>query len=408
MPNGFIHSALRPPVYFYHIPKTGGMSLRSFLADQYLNEELCPAQDWQSLAALDRAALQSFRLFYGHFAVNLKQYLPSDVRTITYLRSPVGRTVSTLRHMMRDPSFHPLHEHVKGRALRDVIYDDELLSTFQDAQTKLLSFDVPIEDVLAYVRRQVAAGKFVDIGELEWELSPDKALRALEAYDFVGLMDHFKELMWAMCGKFGFAPPEIMPELNKATDEQNPGDLNEKDIAHLRSFLAGDIKIYDTIRHKAVERLNGEQIFVDMVRKGILTKLSTPFELDLGRPFLGSGWYEPEKHGDRSARWSGPESKALLHLPLRRDAKRSLYVEFIKSKGIGNVEMLVDGEKVDARTECYDNVWSMEAELPPLSSDDEPLVTTITLDCRRPTLSKERNDGDLRALGLLLLTVKID
>jgi hypothetical protein len=199
-----------------------------------------------------------------------------------------------------------------------------------------------------------------------------------------------------------------MPELNKATDEQNPGDLNEKDIAHLRSFLAGDIKIYDTIRHKAVERLNGEQIFVDMVRKGILTKLSTPSELDLGRPFLGSGWYEPEKHGDRSARWSGPESKALFHLPLRRDAKRSLYVEFIKSKGIGGVEMLVDGEKVDARTECYDNVWSMEAELPPLSSDDEPLVTTITLDCRRPTLSKERNDGDLRALGLLLLTVKID
>jgi hypothetical protein len=267
---------------------------------------------------------------------------------------------------------------------------------------------VPIEDVLAYVRRQVAAGKFVDIGELEWESSPDKALSALEAYDFVGLMDHFKESMWAMCGKFGFVPPDILPELNKATDEQNPGDLNEKDIAHLRSFLAGDIKIYDTIRHKALERLNGEQIFADMVHKGILTKLSTPFELDLGRPFLGSGWYEPETQRGRSVRWSGPESKALLHVPLRRDTKRSLYVEFIKSKGIGSVEILVDGEKVDARTECFDNVWSMEAELPPLSADNEPLVTTITLDCRRPSHPKERNDGDLRALGLLLLTVKVD
>jgi hypothetical protein len=74
MPNGFIHTALRPPVYFYHVPKTGGMSLRSFLADQYLDEDLCSAQDWQSLAALDRASLQSFRLFYGHFAVNLKQF----------------------------------------------------------------------------------------------------------------------------------------------------------------------------------------------------------------------------------------------------------------------------------------------------------------------------------------------
>ncbi len=211
-----------------------------------------------------------------------------------------------------------------------------------------------------------------------------------------------------MCGKFGFAPPDILPELNKATDEQSPSDLSEKDIAHLRSFLAGDIEIYDTIRQKALERLNREQIFADMVHKGILTKLSTPFELDLGRPFLGSGWYQPETQRGRSVRWSGPESKALLHFPLRRDTKRSLYVEFIKSKGIGNVELLVDGEKVDARTECYDNVWSMEVELPPLSSDNEPLVTTITLDCRRPTRPKERNDGDLRALGLLLLAVKID
>jgi hypothetical protein len=384
------------------------MSLRSFLADQYLDEERCRAEDWQSLAALDRASLQSSRLFYGHFSVNLKEYLPSNVRTVTFMRSPVGRTVSTIRHMMRDPSFHPLHERVKGRALRDVIYDDELLSTLEDAQTKLLSFDVPIEDVLTCVREQVAANKFVDIGELEWDASPDKALRALEAYDFVGLMDHFKESIWAMCGKFGFAPPDIMPELNRATDEQSPRDLDEKDIEHLRSFLTGDIKVYDTIRQHAFERLNREKIFAGMFRSGILTKLSTPFELDLGRPFLGSGWYDPEQHTDKLVRWSGPESKALLHLPLKRDANRSLSLEFIKSKGIGNVEMLVDGEKVEARTECYDNVWSMEAELPQLSSDNEPLVTTITLDCRRPTQPKDRNDGDLRALGLLLLTVKVD
>ncbi len=207
MPNGFIHSAFRAPVYFYHAQKTGGMSLRSFLADQYLDEDLCPAQDWQSLAALDRASLQSFRLFYGHFAVNLKQYLPSNVRTITYLRSPVGRTVSTIRHMMRDPSFHPLHEHVKGRALRDAVYDDELLSTFQDAQTKLLSFDVPIDDVLAYVRRQVAENRFVDIGELKWESSPAKAFEALENYDFVGLMDHFKDQFGRCAGSSASRPP---------------------------------------------------------------------------------------------------------------------------------------------------------------------------------------------------------
>jgi hypothetical protein len=123
---------------------------------------------------------------------------------------------------------------------------------------------------------------------------------------------------------------------------------------------------------------------------------------------LGNGKQSLAWNGGGSVRWSGPDSKALLHFPLRRDAKRSLFVEFIKSKGIGDVEMLVDGEQVDARTECYGNVWSMEAELPPLSADSEPLVTTIALDCRHPSRPNERNDGDLRALGLLLLTVKVD
>src|SRR6478672_579787 len=42
MPNEFVNPALRPSVYFYHIPKTGGMSLRGFLADQYPDQDRCP------------------------------------------------------------------------------------------------------------------------------------------------------------------------------------------------------------------------------------------------------------------------------------------------------------------------------------------------------------------------------
>jgi hypothetical protein len=346
-------------------------------------------------------------LFYGHLCANLKDYLPNDVRAATFLRSPVGRTISTIRHLMRDPSFHPMHDRFKGRTLREAIYDDELMLGLQNAQTTLLSCDVPIEEMLAHVRRQIAANQFIDMGALQFTSSLQKALRTLEAYDFVGLMDHFKESLWAMCAQFGFAPPEVMPELNRATDEHPPSDLDEKDIAHIRSFLADDIKLYDTMRHSAFAQTDRVKIFSEMFDKGILTQSCGPLELDLGRPFLGSGWYPPELHGDRWVRWSGPHSKAMIYLPIRRDVRRASRVEFLKSEKVDKVDVLLEEQKVPARTQEDEGICSLELDLPSVKSDRAPLVSAVTLDSRRVTKPADRNDSDLRSLGLLLLSVKV-
>jgi hypothetical protein len=407
MPNEFVSPALRPSVYFYHIPKTGGMSLRGFLADQYPDQDRCPAEDWKQLAAYDQSALARFRLFYGHLSANLADYLPDGVRTLTFLRSPVGRTISTIRHLMRDPSFHPMHERFKGRTLKEAIYDDALMLGLQNAQTTLLSCDVPVDEMVAQARRQIAANQFVEMGSLQWTSSLQKALRTLEGYDFVGLMDHFGESLWAMCAQFGFAPPEVMPELNRATDEHLPAELDEKDIAHIRSFLADDIKLYDTVRHRAFEQADRVKIFSEMFEKGILTQSSGPLEVDLGRPFLGSGWYPPERHGDRWVRWSGPHSKAMIYLPIRRDVRRAIRVEFLKSKKVEQVDVLVEEQKVPARIEEAGGICSVELDLPSVSSDSAPLVSAVTLDSRRVTKPADRNDSDLRSLGLLLLSVKV-
>jgi hypothetical protein len=291
MPNDFIDTSRRPPIYFFHVPKTGGTSLRAFLADQYSETERCPAENWDALAALPKEALEKFRLFYGHFTVNLREYLPPTTRAITFLRSPVDGTISTIRHMIRDPLFHPMHHLVKGRTLREAIYNDLVMASLQDSQTKLLSFDVPISEVLEYVRRQKAANRFIDIGELEWVSSSAKALSALESFDFVGTMERFEYSVLKICRKYGFIPPDVMPDLNRATDKMNPTtELTNDDIAHVRSFLTNDIQLYNVVN----ERLADDErrlIFSDLSTRGILTEISGPIELDLGRPFSGSGWY---------------------------------------------------------------------------------------------------------------------
>ena len=42
-----------------------------------------------------------------------------------------------------------------------------------------------------------------------------------------------------------------------------------------------------------------------------------------------------------------------------------------------------------------------------MDSDSAPLVSAVTLDSRRVTKQADRNDSDLRSLGLLLLSVKV-
>jgi hypothetical protein len=409
MPNGFIDTSKRPPVYFFHVPKTGGMSLRAFLADQYSDAERCPAENWETFATLTEETLKNFRLFYGHFTANLGEYLPPATRAITFIRNPIDRTISTIRHMIRDPSFHPMHHLVKGCSLREAIYNDVVMVSLQDSQMKLLSFDVPILEVLAYVRRQRLANQFVDIGELNWTSSPAKALHALESYAFVGVMEHFEHSVLKMCETFGFIPPDFMPDLNRATGIIDPaGELTEEDIEHIRGFLINDIQLYDVIRerlHLASDERS--QIFSDLSSKGIIAEISDPFELDLGRPFSGSGWYGPEKQGDTNARWSGPTSRANLYLPLKRDLKRSLRLILSKPDSVPDIDIYIDGQKAETWMSRSGKVLTIYVDLPAINGQDRTLMTNILVDSKRVSQPHERNDSDLRALGVLLLAVNV-
>jgi hypothetical protein len=406
MPNAFIDTSRRPPLYFFHMPKTGGTSLRAFLADQYLDSERCSAKTWQALATLPKERVDACRLFYGHLSVNLREYLPPLTKAMTFLRDPVARTISTIRHMIRDPAFHPLHHLVRGRTLNEAIYNDRIMESLENVQTKLLSFDVPIPEVLDYVRARQAANLQVDTGELTWESTPDKALKALEAYDFVGLMERFQPSLLSACSEFGFVPPDVMPNLNVATDDNYPENLSPADLDHLRSYLSYDIALYELARVRLNVGADPAHIFSQLFSRGILNTVPTPFELDLGRPFIGSGWYEPELQGDSLARWSGPDPKATLYLPIDRTENHTARISIWKPRYVDIVNVLVGGRQIEVRESAHFRDFTIEFDLPAVANEQN-CITTVTLDGKRISEYFERNDGDLRTLGFMLTSVKV-
>jgi len=326
-----------------------------------------------------------------------------------FLREPVGRTISTIRHMLRDPLFHPMHHDVKGRSLKDVIYDDALMSKLSDVQTRLLSFDVPIDDVLVHVRLKMASNSFVELAGLEWTSSLAKALRVVESYDVVGLMDRFEDSLRGIADRFGFVPPEIMPGLNKALDAIDPDrDLGEKDIAHIESFLPDDIALYGAVKARLGAALADQRtMLTTLLSKGIVTPVSGPLDLDLGRPFPGSGWYAPERQGEHLVRWSGPATQAMLYLPITRDRRRSLHLGLFKPESVPGVDVYVDGEKANPRVDRDGNVLRLEVDLPEVATGEQPW-TTVTVDTLRVSTPSDRGGGDLRTLGVLLFSAAVN
>jgi hypothetical protein len=184
----------RPRVFFLHIPKTAGMALRRFLSNQYPVAQIMPATDWLSFLKIDRREIEQYRLFQGHFTCGIFDLLPKDVRPIVFLREPVARTISHLRHLRRDPHFHAAHELAAGRSLDELVQDDRIMALCSNVQTAQLSNDIPGESFLAGFHFEQAHGRVLDPDA--YVLPPDlaKAERALARFQFVGLSNRCRKM----------------------------------------------------------------------------------------------------------------------------------------------------------------------------------------------------------------------
>jgi hypothetical protein len=412
-PTRFIDASLRPPVYFFHIPKTGGASLRSFLADQYSDDERCPADNWASLARLNftRSDVMKYRLFAGHFSANFSDHLPAGVRTFTFLREPIQRFISGLRHLMRAPRIartHGLDDLVRGRSLRELIYDDHLLKRQRRTLVHDLCCDVPIGVMLEVARGQIASGEPVRI-KLKWQSSLEKALTRLNSFDFVGDTDDFENSLLALCKKFGFLPPETAPAMNRWRDDPRSAqshsldELSDADMYHLRQSLREDIALYEAAKAGPFGPASRPQMIEDLFRTGIMIEVRGSFVLDLGRPFSGSGWHRPDRGKDGAFfRWSGPGSVAMLYLPITRDRAREATMRLMKPDGLPDVVVYVDDQIAQPKMSARGQQFTLEFSVPAIQGRSPTGITTIKIDTGRVA-----RRGSARTVGVILSSLEL-
>jgi hypothetical protein len=129
-------------IYFHHIPKTAGSSVKIWLLS-WLGINLCPAEVADHLVRMPFAKLECYRGFTGHFHGYLAQYLGRELLTFTVLRNPVARSRSHW-HQVRRHAHHPHHSRVVAQSFTEFVSDDRNRVLLENYQARYLA-DLPID-----------------------------------------------------------------------------------------------------------------------------------------------------------------------------------------------------------------------------------------------------------------------
>jgi hypothetical protein len=232
----------RAPLFFMHIPKTAGMSIRLYLQNQYPAADIMPARDWHEVLRSGHLP-SAFRLAAGHFAYNLRFALAAGTPVLTVLRDPVARTISALKHLRRDPDFHPDHALADGMSLRALIRNPAIMSRQNNIQAAYLCASSPPATVLAYLGRTGPQATLADPAALEAPPSLALAQERLRAIEFVGHVDGLETLLSDLADAMNFHPAAYIPYVNQDPSAAAAG-LDDEDLAMIRHYNAIDIALH--------------------------------------------------------------------------------------------------------------------------------------------------------------------
>jgi hypothetical protein len=167
--------------FFLHIPKTAGTSLRNMLWQMFPEDRIYPNRRvldpetgnpnlyyHSAIYYAPRAALADPLLVAGHFPLVARDILPKPVKTITFLRDPLERALSHLKHVQRQRPHQTLMQLLDDRELRTVICTDRMTWFFsrKDGEEAIYSrLSVPDRARLEMAREGLATVEFIGLTE---------------------------------------------------------------------------------------------------------------------------------------------------------------------------------------------------------------------------------------------------
>lgn len=244
------------PFFFFHIPKTAGLSMQELLSARFEPDDIAAAITWTTLLGADRKAICQKKLFQGHFFGPLEQFVGQQCFRFTVLRDPIERALSHYGHVLRDEQ-HYLHQRALELGSFEAYLDDPVASmTVTNFQARMLALDCDIEAIYCGLTDQERTAwqleRYIETTLLEPNDSflLEKAQARLADFDVVGLTERFEETLALLCYKRGWAFPDAIHPKNVNIERPRrtalvPGTLNR--LTELNSI---DAALYDSAHQR--------------------------------------------------------------------------------------------------------------------------------------------------------------
>ena len=208
--------------FFMHIPKTAGTTVRFLFYDAFDDSSLYPSAKTlrdnggayvsQRKLIENKKTIASNGLIIGHYTYNLVRHLDASVKTITFIREPIARTMSHVKHIIR-------HESNYSNCTAS-----EVLSGCQKRLTNLQS------RMMGY-----HAG----------DHNIDTLLENLCTIDYVGVTEHLSDSIYELNEHFGWNLKYNPRKDRNVASSSDEIIFSAADIAFIESINQVDLMIYN-------------------------------------------------------------------------------------------------------------------------------------------------------------------
>ena len=219
-------------IIFMHIPKTGGLTLRNIIDQQYSKDAILKfSRDGCKRIPTNRVDFTKIRCLYGHNRFGIHEQIPISTTYITMLRDPINRVISTYYFILARPQ-NRLHQKVKNMTLEEFITseDKDIIIPVSNHQTRYLS-----------------GTKNPNI---------EKALKNMEeSFKMVGITEMYNESVFLMKQELGWGNIDYQKR-NVSKNRPKHEAIPESVIRLIKERNKLDYILYDTAKENLIKGIN--------------------------------------------------------------------------------------------------------------------------------------------------------